>query len=142
VSAVAASAPRHRRITITRRQLRDSITHLKGLLREARDDAAGQQRQAARREAGAERLIADQQAVIDQLKADAVDVSVLRQQLERSENARAILGRDLIATQAALSNAHKVTVPPMHRDTDGLDQATVPTPIPVMTLPEAFGVRP
>jgi hypothetical protein len=81
--------------------------------------------------AEAEELVVQQQADIDDLTAERDAL------LEEA----AALKRRFAAQLAADANAHRVTVPPMIRDTSALeDQAT--GPIPVQALWDALGVQP
>ncbi|WP_329131437.1 hypothetical protein OG552_10205 [Streptomyces sp. NBC_01476] len=147
--SAAVAAPNRHRFALTRRQLRDRVTHLKTLLARTRDQAAHDAAQADRdlqaaheanhvlraRLAAADELIRNQQ---QQLHAQGVDLSVTRKQLQAAEAMGRRVGDDLRAAQAALANHNRVDVPPMVRDTsDALDQPTVP--VPVMTLHAALG---
>jgi chromosome segregation ATPase len=143
VSAVAAPA-RHR-FAVTRRQLRERVACLKDQLARVQKQAAQQVREAhataddlRARLAAAGEQIADRDETIAQMRADAVDLSVLRKQLADTQAMNRRLNADLMAARANIANRDAVTVPPMVRDTSG-DQPTVPVPIPVRTLPEAFG---
>lgn len=61
-----------------------------------------------------------------QKATDTVDVSVLQKQLAVAEKANGDLNGKYLAVKADLENATAIDVPPMERDTDGLDQITEP----------------
>jgi predicted RNase H-like nuclease (RuvC/YqgF family) len=61
-----------------------------------------------------------------QKKADAIDVGSLQQQLKETDDAYEQLLAEHRAVKADLENATAIDVPPMERDTDGLDQITEP----------------
>jgi hypothetical protein len=146
VSAIAA-VPRCR-FAFTRRQWRDRAKDIAAAREEEaavaqsreanlREEIAGSRRETAAlraRLAHADALVATQQQLI---RANEVDMGVLRKERDAARVMSRQLSSELTATRAGLENATRVTVPPMHRDTDGLDQPTVPTP--VITLQQAHG---
>jgi hypothetical protein len=75
---------------------------------------------------------------IHQLEADAVDVTVERQQRLLAEEKADDFERRYLALKARVDNEHAVTVPPMHRDVDPEEQPTEPGGINVRTLREAL----
>jgi chromosome segregation ATPase len=145
--AIAGLMPRCR-FAFTRRQWRDQAKRLEAIREEEaavaqsreanlREEIAGSRRENAAlraRLAHADELVATQQ---QQIRRDHVDLGVLRKERDAARAMSRQLAADLTATRAGLENATRVTVPPMHRDTDGLDQPTVPTP--VITLQQAHG---
>ncbi|MEU4154737.1 hypothetical protein [Streptomyces antimycoticus] len=83
------------------------------------------------KQAEAEELVVKQLADIDDLTAER---DGLAEEL-------AALKKKFAPQLAAEANDNAVTVPPMQRDTSAIeDQAT--QPIPVLTLQQAFGLRP
>jgi hypothetical protein len=152
VSAIAA-VPRCR-FAFTRRQWRNQAKRLRARLEEQqaaartnseidRQEIRGERREneALRdRLSRADELIRRQE---QQIPANNVDMGVLIQERDAARAMSRQLASDLTATRAALENQTAITVPPMHRDTDSLDQPTVPTPISVLPLHDApLGVRP
>jgi chromosome segregation ATPase len=145
--AIAGLAPRCR-FAFTRRQWRDRAKRLEAIREEEaavaqsreanlREEIAGFRRENAAlraRLAHADALVATQQ---QQIRANDVDMGVLERERDTARAMSRQLSSELTATRAALENQTAVTVPPMHRDTDGLDQPTVPTP--VTTLQQALG---
>ncbi|MEU6661208.1 hypothetical protein [Streptomyces sp. NPDC046821] len=74
----------------------------------------------------------------EQLRADAVDVSVERQLRQAAEDKASQLEEQLRALKAADANRNRITVPPVPRDIDSDDKATVPAGVNVRTLRAAF----
>lgn len=75
---------------------------------------------------------------VHQLEADAVDVSVERQQRLLAEEKADDYEARYLALKARVDNEHAITVPPMHRDLDEDEQPTEPAGIDVRTLREAL----
>ena len=95
------------------------------------DDAEKRNDWTAAQQIAAEELVVKQQADLDELTAERDGL------LEEV----AALKRRFAPQLAADANAHRITVPPMIRDTSALeDQAT--GPIPVQALWDALGVQP
>jgi hypothetical protein len=79
--------------------------------------------------------LAEAEEIVVKLQADAIELAEERDQLAEE---LAALKRRFAPQLAAEANAHRITVPPMVRDTSAVeDQAT--QPIPVHTLWDALG---
>lgn len=119
----------------------DEVERLRSLLDGANALIRGIQLQVDDRDASLADAHARQnelEGLVDQIQADAIELAEERDQLAEENTA---LKRRFAPQLAAEANAHRITVPPMVRDTSAVeDQAT--QPIPVHTLWDALGIGP
>lgn len=115
-----------RRLCVTRGQWRDRALHAEHQLAGAGHLIEGLRLQIEELEAKLTARDEADKARHAQKVTNSIDIGVLQQQLAGVEDAYEHLIVDYHAIRADLENATAIDVPPMERDTDGLDQITEP----------------